>query len=108
MNAGRCWPPTAATVWTGWPSSFQPSSFRSLLPSGGGGWGAGVLSAHFGRVRVLELTVLWFAAFTFLSGFTHSYGQLVFTRAKQGFGFGGGWAVGSVLVWGTIEAVPGG
>jgi MFS family permease len=55
-------------------------------------------------VRVLQLTVLWFAAFTFLSGFTHSYGQLLFTRAMQGFGFGGEWSVGSVLVAETIEA----
>jgi MFS family permease len=52
----------------------------------------------------LQLTVLWFTAFTFLSGFTHSYGQLLFTRAMQGFGFGGEWAVGSVLVAETIEA----
>jgi MFS family permease len=48
--------------------------------------------------------VLWFAAFTFLSGFTHSFGQLLFTRGMQGFGFGGEWAVGSVLVSETIEA----
>jgi MFS family permease len=39
-----------------------------------------------------------------LSGFTHSYGQLLFTRAMQGFGFGGEWCVGSVLVAETIEA----
>jgi MFS family permease len=39
-----------------------------------------------------------------LSGFTHSYGQLLLTRAMQGFGFGGEWSVGSVLVAETIEA----
>jgi MFS family permease len=55
-------------------------------------------------VRILQLTVLWFAAFTCLSGFTHSYGQLLFTRAMQGFGFGGEWSVGSVLVAEIIEA----
>jgi MFS family permease len=52
----------------------------------------------------LQLTVLWFAAFTFLSGFTHSFAQLFFTRAMQGFGFGGEWAVGSVLVAEIIDA----
>ena len=63
-----------------------------------------LLADRFGRVRVLQMTVLWFSAFTFLSGFTHSFGQLLFTRAMQGFGFGGEWAVGSVLVSETIEA----
>ena len=76
----------------------------SLITSAVGGWGAGVLADRYGRVRILQLTVLWFAAFTFLSGFTHSYGQLLFTRAMQGFGFGGEWSVGSVLVAETIEA----
>lgn len=76
----------------------------TLVTSAMGGWGAGVLADRFGRVRILQLTVLWFAAFTFLCGFTHSYGQLLFTRAMQGFGFGGEWAVGSVLVAETIDA----
>src|ERR1700730_4695256 len=76
----------------------------ALITSAVGGWGAGVLADRFGRVRVLQLTVLWFAAFTFLSGFTHSYGQLLFTRTMQGFGFGGEWSVGSVLVAETVEA----
>ena len=57
-----------------------------------------------GRVRVLQWTVAWFALFTFLSGFTQTYGELLVTRALQGFGFGGEWAVGSVLVAETIDA----
>ena len=76
----------------------------ALVTSAIGGWGAGILADRFGRVRVLQLTVVWFALFTFLSGFTHSFGQLFVTRALQGFGFGGEWAVGSVLVSETIEA----
>lgn len=76
----------------------------ALVTSAIGGWGAGVLADRFGRARILQLTVLWFAAFTFMSGFTHSFGQLFFTRAMQGFGFGGEWAVGSVLVAEIIEA----
>ena len=76
----------------------------ALVTSAIGGWGAGILADRFGRVRVLQLTVVWFALFTFLSGFTHSFGQLFVTRALQGFGFGGEWAVGSVLVAETIEA----
>jgi MFS family permease len=76
----------------------------TLITSAAGGWCAGILADRYGRVRILQLTVLCFAAFTFLSGFTNSYWQLLFTRAMQGFGFGGEWAVGSVLVSETIEA----
>lgn len=53
---------------------------------------------------MLQWTVLWFALFTFLSGFTTSFEQLFFTRAMQGFGMGGEWAVGSVLIAETIKA----
>jgi MFS family permease len=76
----------------------------ALATSAIGGWGAGVLADRFGRVRVLQWTVAWFALFTFLSGFTQTYGELLVTRALQGFGFGGEWAVGSVLVAETIDA----
>jgi MFS family permease len=70
----------------------------SLVSSAIGGWGAGILADKFGRVRILQLTIAWFALFTFLSGFTNSYGQLMLTRMMQGLGFGGEWSVGSVLV----------
>jgi MFS family permease len=76
----------------------------ALLTSAIGGWAAGVLADRYGRARILQLTVLWYAVFTFLSGFTQSFGQLFFTRAMQGFGFGGEWAVGSVLVAEIIDA----
>lgn len=96
--------PTLLTLWGMSKAEAGYIASAALITSAIGGWGAGVLADRFGRVRVLQLTVLWFAAFTFLSGFTHSYGQLLFTRAMQGFGFGGEWAVGSVLVSETIEA----
>jgi MFS family permease len=96
--------PTLLAVWhmTNGQAGFIATG--ALLTSAAGGWGAGVLADRFGRVRILQLTVVWFAAFTFLSGFTHSYPQLLFARAMQGFGFGGEWAVGSVLIAETIEA----
>lgn len=96
--------PTLITLWGMSKAEAGYIASASLLTSAIGGWGAGVMADRFGRVRVLQLTVLWFAAFTFLSGFTHSYGQLLFTRAMQGFGFGGEWSVGSVLVAETIDA----
>src|ERR1700674_4862027 len=96
--------PTLIALWGMSKAQAGYIASASLITSAVGGWGAGVLADRYGRVRILQLTVLWFAAFTCLSGFTHSYGQLLFTRAMQGFGFGGEWSVGSVLVAETIEA----
>ena len=38
----------------------------TVLASAIGGWLAGILADKYGRVRVLQLTILWFAFFTFL------------------------------------------
>lgn len=76
----------------------------ALVTSAVGGWAAGILADRYGRVVVLQGTVLWFTLFTVLSGFTNSYEQLLVTRAMQGFGFGGEWSVGSVLIAETIQA----
>ena len=75
----------------------------ALLVSSLGGWLAGILADRIGRARVLRITIVWFATFTFLSGFTHSYGQLLATRALQGLGFGGEWAAGAVLMGEVIN-----
>jgi MFS family permease len=75
-----------------------------LLLSAAGGWLAGMAADRYGRTRVLQITILWFAMFTFLSGFTHSYLQLLITRGLQGLGFGGEWAVGSVLMGEAIRS----
>lgn len=76
----------------------------ALLLSALGGWLAGLAADRYGRVRVLQLTILWFAVFTFLSGFTQTFSQLLIVRGLQGLGFGGEWAVGSVLIGETIRA----
>ena len=76
----------------------------TLLISALGGWLAGLLADRFGRTRLLQITILWFALFTFLSGFTNSFWQLLMMRGLQGLGFGGEWAVGSVLMGEAIRA----
>jgi MFS family permease len=76
----------------------------ALLISALGGWLAGLLADRFGRTRILQITILWFAFFTFLCGFTNSFWQLLMTRGLQGLGFGGEWAVGSVLMGEAIRA----
>lgn len=79
-------------------------STAALLISSLGGWLAGILADRYGRVRLLKLTVLWFSVFTFLSGFTQNFHQLLLTRSLQGLGFGGEWAVGAALISETIRA----
>jgi MFS family permease len=70
----------------------------TLLTSAFGGWFAGMLADRFGRARTLQVTVLWFAIFTFLCGFAQTYHQLLVCRALMGLGFGGEWAAGAVLM----------
>jgi MFS family permease len=90
--------PTLMLVWgmtkveAGWITT------ATVISSAIGGWLAGALADRFGRVRILQLTIVWFAFFTFLCGFTNSFEQLLLTRALQGLGFGGEWAVGAVLI----------
>ena len=76
----------------------------TLVLSAVGGWVAGLLADRIGRVRMLQITIAWFAVFTFLSGFTSSFGQLLVTRGLQGLGFGGEWAAGAVLMGEVITA----
>ena len=70
----------------------------ALLSSALGGWVTGILADRIGRVRALQITILWFAVFTAASALTNSYGQLMAVRILQGFGFGGEWAAGALLI----------
>lgn len=76
----------------------------TLLFSAIGGWGAGIIADKFGRVRVLQFTILWFSVCTIGIGFTQNFEQMFVLRALQGLGFGGEWAVGSVLMGEIIQA----
>ena len=76
----------------------------TLLLSAVGGWIAGMLADRIGRVRTLQITILWFSFFTFLQGFAQSFDQLFIFRALMGLGFGGEWAAGSVLIGEVIRA----
>jgi MFS family permease len=78
-------------------------STSTLLLSSLGGWLAGILADRVGRVRMLKLTIFWFAFFTFLSGFTRNFEQLLVVRSLQGLGFGGEWAVGAALMGESIR-----
>jgi MFS family permease len=69
-----------------------------------GGWLAGYASDRFGRVRVLQLTIAWYAVATALVGFAGGFGSLLTLRCLQGFGFGGEWAAGAVLISEFVSA----
>src|ERR1700743_2801585 len=96
--------PTLIAVWHMSKGQAGVLGTSALLMSSLGGWLAGLAADRFGRVRVLQLTILWFAFFTFLSGFANSFTQLLIFRGLPGLGFCGGWAVGSVLIGETIRS----
>jgi MFS family permease len=75
----------------------------TLFTSAFGGWAAGALADRIGRVRTLQITILWFAFFTFLCGFAQNYEQLLIARGLMGLGFGGEWACAAVLVGEVIR-----
>jgi len=75
----------------------------TLLISAFGGWLGGALADRYGRLRVLQFTILWYAVFTFLCGFAQDFTQLFIFRALQGLGFGGEWAAGAVLMGEVIQ-----
>jgi MFS family permease len=75
----------------------------TLLISSLGGWFSGTLADRFGRVRMLQITILWYSFFTFLCAFAQNFEQLFVLRALHGFGFGGEWAAGAVLMGEVIR-----
>src|SRR3954470_13746461 len=57
----------------------------TLITSALGGWVGGALAYRYGRVRALQITILWFSIATFLSAFAQSFGQLLVLKGFQGF-----------------------
>ena len=96
--------PTLMAAWGMSKGQAGMIATSALLMSALGGWIAGALSDRVGRVRMLQITIAWFACFTFLCGFTQSFEQLLVVRSLQGLGFGGEWAVGSVMIGEIIRA----
>jgi MFS family permease len=66
------------------------------------GWGLaflwGPVGDRFGRVRTLTLTILCYSLFTFLGAFAAGVWQLGIFRLLAGFGIGGEWTLGGVLI----------
>ena len=76
----------------------------SLIGSALGGWSAGMLADRWGRIRVMQLTVLWVACFTALTALCGEFWQFLLVRFLQGLGYGGEVVVGGVLISEVIRA----
>jgi MFS family permease len=96
--------PTLIATWGITRGQAGEIATAALLVSAVGGSLAGWIADRYGRVRTLQLAILWFAVFTFLSGLAQNYGQLFAARALLGLGFGGEWAAGAVLLGESIRA----
>jgi MFS family permease len=86
-------------------SSTQAGSLVTwtLVGAVAGGVIFGVLSDHFGRVRMLTWTILIFAVFTGLCALAQGYRDLLAYRTVAGIGLGGEFGIGMTLV---AEAWP--
>jgi MFS family permease len=94
---------TIISQWNVPPSTAGFAVTATLIASAVGGWGAGILSDRIGRVRTLQITVLWFSVFSLLCAFAQNFTQLVVLRALLGIGFGGEWTAGAVLIGETVR-----
>jgi MFS family permease len=84
--------PSLLTVWGITTAQAGLLATVTLVVSSFGGWVAGAASDRFGRVRVLQVTIL---CLTFLCGFAQNFNKLFVLKGLQGLGFGGEWAAGA-------------
>ena len=89
---------TLTALWSISRADAGLAATATLMASSVGGWLVGVMADRYGRVRMLQISILWFSVFTFLCAFAQSFPQLLIFRSLQGFGFGGEWAAGAVLI----------
>ena len=59
--------PTVIAVWGMSTGAAGTIGTVTVVTSSFGGWFAGALADRFGRVRVLQIAILWYSVFTFLS-----------------------------------------
>jgi MFS family permease len=95
--------PTVIGIWSLSKGEAGLIGTVTLLISSLGGWFSGTLADRFGRVKMLQITILWYSIFTFLCAFAQNFEQLFILRALHGFGFGGEWAAGAVLMGEVIR-----
>ena len=95
--------PTVIAVWGISTGAAGTIGTVTVITSSFGGWFAGALADRYGRVRMLQIAILWYSIFTFLCGFAQNFEQLFILRGLHGLGFGGEWATGAVLMGEVIR-----
>jgi MFS family permease len=90
--------PTLSALWNMSKGNAGIIASGTLITSALGGWLTGALADRYGRVLMLQIAIVWYSVFTALGGFTNSFEELLVTRSLQGFGFGGEWTAGAVLM----------
>src|SRR5258707_2975487 len=95
--------PTVIAVWGMSTGAAGTIGTVTVVTSSFGGWFAGALSDRFGRVRMLQIAILWYSVSTFLCSFAQNFEQLFILRGLHGLGFGGEWATGAVLMGEVIR-----
>src|SRR5208282_135541 len=94
---------TIITQWKVDPGTAGLAGTVTLLASAIGGWLGGYAADRIGRVRTLQLTILWFSFFSLVCALVQNFDQLLIARAVLGLGFGGEWAAGAVLMGEAIR-----
>jgi MFS family permease len=94
---------TIIALWKVDPGTAGLAGTVTLLSSAVGGWLGGYLADRIGRVKTLQLTILWFSCFSLVCAFAQNFDQLLIARAVLGLGFGGEWAAGAVLMGEAIR-----
>lgn len=94
---------TIIVMWKVDPGTAGLAGTVTLLASALGGWLGGYLADRIGRVRTLQITILWFSFFSLVCAFVQNFEQLLVARAILGIGFGGEWAAGAVLMGEAIR-----
>jgi MFS family permease len=95
---------TIITLWDVSSANAGLASTMTLLASAFGGWIAGYMSDRIGRTLTLQITVGWFSFFSLVCAFVQNFDQLLIARTLLGLGFGGEWAVGSILMGEMVRA----
>ena len=101
------YPLVVGTIIKQWDVSPGPAGLAvtaTLLCSSLGGWLGGFLSDRIGRVRMLQISIVWFSVFSVVCALAQNFAQLLIARAVLGFGFGAEWAAGAILMGETIRA----
>src|ERR1700752_4272434 len=94
---------TIIVLWKVDPGTAGLAGTVTLLSSAIGGWLGGYLADRIGRVRTLQITIIWFSFFSLVCAFAQNFDQLLVARALLGLGFGGEWAAGAVLMGEVIR-----